>query len=72
MALAERLKNEAPARTVKFAEWLISLSAEDRAAFESACHPQSGYTNVQLLRIMVDEGGPSSKDSLVAYRRSLT
>lgn len=71
MAIAERLKSETPARRVTFAEWVISLPAADRQALESACHPQSGYTNAQLLRVIEDEGGPSSKDGLQKYRKSL-
>jgi hypothetical protein len=71
VAIAERLAKVSPARRMTFAEWLISLGPDDRKALENACHPDSGYTNVQLLEIIVEEGGPASKDALAGYRKTL-
>jgi hypothetical protein len=71
VAIAERLAKESPARRPTFTEWLISLTPADRKALADACHPNSGFTNAQILRIITDEGGPASKDALNIYRASL-
>lgn len=70
MSLAQRLAAETPVLRVKFPEWIISLTPEDRAALEAAgLNP--AWTNAAIARVIIDEGGPANKDTIAKWRASL-
>lgn len=66
VSLADRLAR-IERKPPSWAEWLISLPATERAALEEAAKDPS-ISNAAILREVVAEGGPASKDSLSKWR----
>jgi hypothetical protein len=69
MSLAERLEAETP--KLSFPEWLISLEPKDRQALEEAAR-NPAWSTAALVRIIVEEGGPNSKDLIGKWRHGVT
>jgi hypothetical protein len=67
MSLAERLKTERPDYRPTFTEWFMKLAPADKAALEEAAKDPA-WSNAALVRIIQDEGGVASKDTIAKWR----